>query len=248
MKIDQWLETLDAFEANFIPDIVKAKSDFIDKVALNAFRTKRVTDEDFAEHIKDIKAVLQKHANRHIRFYGQRTSENILSQRKSLEYKFSEWGWLVAAWINEFGFQKAQGIAQTTKNDITDAIQINLAEQEAVSEQALIEDILKVKAFSPFRAATIARTETHAAATYAAGETAKYIASETGIKVKKRWSPALDERTRISHAAMAGKPAIGLSEKFVVNGEKLERPGDPKGSPGNVINCRCGLVHDVVDI
>ena len=33
--------------------------------------------------------------------------------------------------------------------------------------------------------------------------------------------------------------AIPLDEAFIVGGEALMYPGDPAGSPGNVINCHC---------
>jgi len=33
---------------------------------------------------------------------------------------------------------------------------------------------------------------------------------------------------------------VPLNENFNVDGEMLEYPGDPSGSAGNIINCRCG--------
>jgi hypothetical protein len=37
---------------------------------------------------------------------------------------------------------------------------------------------------------------------------------------------------------------VGINEMFIVGGENLEFPGDPFGSPGNVINCRCTLFFE----
>ena len=34
---------------------------------------------------------------------------------------------------------------------------------------------------------------------------------------------------------------VGIDEKFLVDGDQLEAPGDPKGKPENVIRCRCTL-------
>jgi hypothetical protein len=43
---------------------------------------------------------------------------------------------------------------------------------------------------------------------------------------------------------MAGKGAIELGARFEVDGESLDRPGDPSGSAGNIINCRCGIIYE----
>jgi hypothetical protein len=62
-----------------------------------------------------------------------------------------------------------------------------------------------------------------------------------GVQMLKEWLPTLDDRTRPAHAAMNGQPPIPLNEKFVVDGELMDRPGDPSASPANVIACRCAL-------
>ena len=51
----------------------------------------------------------------------------------------------------------------------------------------------------------------------------------------------LDERSRISHAAMGYANHIHMDADFTVGGEHLSRPGDPRGSEGSLINCRCLL-------
>jgi hypothetical protein len=43
---------------------------------------------------------------------------------------------------------------------------------------------------------------------------------------------------------MASKPAIPIDDFFDVGGEKLKYPGDPRGSAGNVIQCRCAVVYE----
>jgi SPP1 gp7 family putative phage head morphogenesis protein len=69
-------------------------------------------------------------------------------------------------------------------------------------------------------------------------------AIEAGLDVKKRWSAALDSRTRLSHARLDGTYADkdGL---FWIGGEGQPQPrlfSDPAQS----INCRCA-VHDVLE-
>jgi hypothetical protein len=70
----------------------------------------------------------------------------------------------------------------------------------------------------------------------------------SGIVLDKIWISATDNRTRklpqnkFDHYAMNGV-RIPKNEYFEVptlgGSEKLEFAGDPKGSAGNVINCRC---------
>ena len=86
----------------------------------------------------------------------------------------------------------------------------------------------------------IARTETTAAANHGAT-----VATQiSGVVTDKVWISALDERTRrppnsqFNHLAMNGT-RVGQNEQFNVNGDMIDFPGDPKGAPGNIINCRC---------
>ena len=87
----------------------------------------------------------------------------------------------------------------------------------------------------------IARTETHAAANYASTESVRAAGEKLGVKMLKEWLPTIDGRTRPAHAEMAGSDPIPMDDKFLVNGEEMDRPGDPGASPDNVINCRCVL-------
>lgn len=63
---------------------------------------------------------------------------------------------------------------------------------------------------------------------------------QSGIVSEVAWLAALDDRVRPAHEAAHGQRRK-LGESFDVGGESLRHPGDPKGSPGNIINCRCGL-------
>lgn len=57
----------------------------------------------------------------------------------------------------------------------------------------------------------------------------------------KQWMSTLDNRVRPDHALADGQ-TVPLDEPFDVGGEQLDYPGDPSGSAGNVINCRCTQV------
>lgn len=90
----------------------------------------------------------------------------------------------------------------------------------------------------PGRARTIARTEaTRArnAGTVAAGTEQARV---TGRILTKTWRAHHDEKTRIPHAQADGQTQPFWAP-FMVGGEPLMFPGDPNGTPENVINCRC---------
>lgn len=93
----------------------------------------------------------------------------------------------------------------------------------------------------PGRARTIAQTETtraYNAGTVAAGMEQSRV---TGASLRKEWIAHRDERTRISHHDADGQKVL-IFYPFQVGGEMLMFPGDPIGSPENVINCRCSVM------
>ena len=55
---------------------------------------------------------------------------------------------------------------------------------------------------------------------------------------KMEWVTTQDEYTRDAHSAVDGQ-TINVGERFNVGGELLMHPGDPSGSAGNIVNCRC---------
>lgn len=57
----------------------------------------------------------------------------------------------------------------------------------------------------------------------------------------KRWVTMHDDRVREGHSLADGQE-VPLGSPFVVDGEFLQYPGDPRGSAGNVVNCRCIVV------
>jgi len=92
------------------------------------------------------------------------------------------------------------------------------------------------------QALRIARTETTTATNYAttmAAHNSEYV-------LEKTWISAHDNRTRrppkshFDHLDMNGQK-VDEYGKFFVGGEELDFPGDPNGSAGNTINCRCKI-------
>jgi hypothetical protein len=107
-----------------------------------------------------------------------------------------------------------------------------------------ITKLINQKNFYRWQALRIARTETTAAANYAS----TLVSKTSGVDTDKVWISAGDSRTRrlpkdqFSHAAMnlvkvPSDQPFKVPSKF--GSQNMMYPGDPKGSAGNVINCRC---------
>lgn len=148
---------------------------------------------------------------------------------------------LLGLWYSQYGLKKAHMISGTTASDMRRLMQA--AFEAGEPESVVIKQGLLAKGLSAYRAETIARTETSAAASWASKTSIERMSQESGIILKKEWVPISDDRTRDDHAEMADHPAIAMDAQFDVGGESLDRPADPSGSPANVINCRCVLVY-----
>ncbi len=132
-------------------------------------------------------------------------------------------------------------ITETTRQQIVTAVNAGYA--DGLGQAGIGARIrASVPSFAAFRANRIARTETHGAANYGAQQ----AAVETGLRLQKEWVSAEDERTRIAHRLADGQ-IVDRDEPFQVGGEALQFPGDPEGRAENVVNCRCAVVHIVVD-
>jgi len=153
--------------------------------------------------------------------------------------------------------RRIAGVTNTTRNLIIQSITRGQENGDSVDVIAAALDKL-FPAISRHRGALIARTETHGAANFGADQAAK----ATGLTLRKEWVAADDARTRdfgagdgvvdeFSHRAANGQ-VVDMDQPFRIpkrdgTTEALMFPGDPVGSPGNVIGCRCSVAHVVVD-
>jgi uncharacterized protein with gpF-like domain len=143
---------------------------------------------------------------------------------------FQRWAQTVAA-------MKVVRVDTTTKKVIAAIISKGMS--EGLSNYEIAKKVRKVGNITKMRRArTIARTETH----NAMGSSIQQAAAVTRVLQEKEWSSALDERTRRSHVAADGQ-RVPIDGKFIVDGEALDHPGDPNGSAGNIINCRCVALY-----
>ena len=90
-----------------------------------------------------------------------------------------------------------------------------------------------------WQAERIARTETISAGNYGKWQ-GMLEAEQQGAQFVKQWLTFRDGRERPAHADADGQ-AREAGKMFIVGGEHLAFPGDPRGSAGNVINCRCQM-------
>lgn len=88
------------------------------------------------------------------------------------------------------------------------------------------------------RARTVAVTEVHRAWNMGAQAASLRVQANSGRVLMKRWDSREDSRVRRAHREADGQ-TVPVSQPFIVDLEPLIAPGDPTGSPHNVINCRC---------
>lgn len=90
------------------------------------------------------------------------------------------------------------------------------------------------------RARVIARTELtrHYSGSLLAHGLLREQAGDSSIT--KQWDTVMDNKERLEHRE-ANNQTQPLSQPFIVGEEPLLFPGDPSGSPSNIINCRCEI-------
>ena len=141
--------------------------------------------------------------------------------------------------------RKIQQIQGNTLNSITKVMQKGI--QEGETNREIAKRLRKTgKVASVFNSIRIARTETLGMYNKATDASV----DETGLKFNRVWSTTKDLRTRRrkkkskwDHWIVDGQKRK-QNEPFDVSGEKLDFPGDPKGSAGSIINCRCVLLYE----
>ena len=114
--------------------------------------------------------------------------------------------------------------------------------QQGIDEGLGIEEIARrmerSNAVNRVRSRVIARTEIIAAS----NRGSLLGAESTGLTLNKEWISTPDGREREAHAQANGS-IVASNEPFIVDGEELQYPGDPRGSAANVIQCRCTIAH-----
>lgn len=128
-----------------------------------------------------------------------------------------------------------KGVNATTFDQLKTSLAEGLAAGDTQQELTDRVKAVYTKA-SDLRAESIALTETNVAI-----NSGRFAAMKAAKVEQKAWlaSNLMGSRPTHQQAAADYKTGIPLTEPFVVGGEELLYPGDPAGSAGNVINCRC---------
>jgi len=127
--------------------------------------------------------------------------------------------------------------ADTVTGNLSDGFRALLASasNEGQSIQEMADTMSeRWEVIAPARAVVIARTEVISASNLAA----KTAYEESGVVERQEWLSARDARVRPDHVDADGQ-VVALGALFNVGGEGLAYPGDPAGSPENIIQCRC---------
>lgn len=181
-------------------------------------------------------------------------SATVDGEASELQYlfgmQFSVYNVFASQWYSEYPLSFATQPAQTTSRAISQNLMAMQQEGWGIDKmQGAISDLFSwwlsgtppdeswiTQRTPPHRTEMIARTE----AMRAANSARSSLMAQGGVK-QKEWVAAIDGRERPEHQQADGQ-IVAMSEPFLVGGEKLMFPGDPAGSPGNTINCRCTVV------
>jgi len=163
--------------------------------------------------------------------------------RRALETGFAkalaetglELGWNASATTDILVGQMITNMLPLTKYRVRQAI--NKALEEGTSPKVLRETLEADYAFSPARAATVARTETTGAVERGQSE-AYDAAKEAGLEFRLEWLTARDGEVRDSHIPMDGKLADAEGLFTSGAGNQTTAPGAFR-VPEEDINCRC---------
>ena len=150
---------------------------------------------------------------------------------------------LVDAFMRLQGADHVVAVTNTTRRSIRSAIRAARADGLSVDNTAKLVVEKTSGAIGRARASTIARTETHAAASYATDEATRQLDLPNQ---KKRWVAVGDARTRASHAAANGQE-VPIDDPFLIRDKgstiEMKYPHDGSGGASNNINCRCLAVY-----
>ena len=156
------------------------------------------------------------------------------------------WRDISQEWLNINILTRIREVAATTQRAIAKIIERNINEGRSITETAAAIRSEATGEINRNRSMMIARTETISAMNK--GKRLSMMTSN--LLWDKKWLDTPDKRTRMSHAAIAREDYRPIEQPYwLVTAagtlEPLDYPGDPNGSPENVINCRCTEIYEV---
>lgn len=166
---------------------------------------------------------------------------SFLSDGSNLGEIVKIWNRMATEYIQLSILTRLQSVADTTRKAISNIIERSIQDGKGAEDVARAIANESKGEINRNRARVIARTETINAMNK--GKRISILSSN--LMYEKKWIAATDDRTRLPHKHMNLEGYFPLEQPYFVNGETLDYPGDPQGSAGNVINCRCTEVYRV---
>lgn len=159
-------------------------------------------------------------------------NKNRMREKKPTFGFNAEWTKQILEYFSEHLFDKiVLPISESTKEYISRIIAKGIKEGWSIEE--MVQRIER-EDYLDGRVRRILRTESNRAVNYGA----ELGAQKYKFRTQKKWKTILDGRERHPHR-FANDQTVGADDDFMVDGEPLSFPGDPKGKPENTINCRC---------
>lgn len=157
-------------------------------------------------------------------------SAKLPTDRGPIEVGFDVQNPRLKAYFRDYVVELSGNVAETTREQVTRAIQEGLGGGESVPK---IADRVRAagEEFGPSRANLIARNETLKASKGASSIQAR----ESGVVKSRTWRDSGDSRVRPEHKLLDGV-TVGIDEPYP-NGEMV--PGE------NTVNCRCSERYSI---
>jgi hypothetical protein len=227
----------------FMRDIRRAANnipfDSLDEQNYEAFIRLNIPENTFASSYFDSYLIVGM-------MHGRRVGYSINRQMKAFDIDVfaTSWRRFLAQWLLENAGTNIVSVRESLVETLIKQIAVGLEEGKGIRVIAKeLQKLVKSRGFYRWQALRIARTE----ATAAANLGATIAGRDTGVVLEKEWLSSNDPRTRrrpddkYDHIEVDGQK-VSENGKFNVQGDRILYPGDPKGQPGNIINCRCTTV------
>lgn len=175
-------------------------------------------------------------------YFARDMSSNLMSRAQK---ETDLWEEAYIRYMAERVKDKAVSIARTEATLINSVIDIII--QDGFREGYSIDQMTgtiqrelekRLRVVHDWEAERIARTEVIGAANKGSYDGAL----STGLDVKKAWLTSGLKGVRGSHQMYEGMGFVPMSHDYNVG---LRHPGDPNGSPEEVINCRCTIIYEI---
>ena len=245
----QWLKWHDGYERSARVIFQRAFKDIakdipFERMTVGTYKSYMQThvskEKIFDSYVKVYSEVGTKHGKR----VGVQINKQINEKNFTVDGFLNEFQKTLIKFLVTNEGSRITSVRQSYIKYLTQIMSKGIEEGKTISIIATdMKKLIKSRNFYRWQALRIARTETTAASNYAA----TVSSSVSGVLMDKVWISALDERTRqgrFNHLVMNQK-RVHLDKPFNVSGQKLMFPGDPNGSAGNVINCRCSVAQVV---